>query len=426
MQKTLLIILACLLLFACQSGNKTKENIVVDHFKGSYQDNVKGIVSLRTYDHYTRRLQDGFGFYVAPNLVVTNLSFIKGAYKVKASPMDIEDFSTVQGFVGYHHQHDLVLLKVARRNLNYLSLKDATSKTDSLYQLYRVKRKLYVKEGVTASHIVTDSISYSTFTASFKNGKPVFAKNHRLAGIVQSTKEGSLILHTNWISQLVEKQEKKPKSIYELRNKSNKVYISHTKVKGFRISTNMGNIEIALSDKTPKYRDNFIKLVSDQFYDSLLVHRVINSFLIQTGAADTKYAKKDDVVGWQGPGYTLAMKVVPELFHKRGMMAASKLPEHRNKQNRSDGSQFYIVAGRLFNNTELNELEQKKNMKFTKAQRTAYTSIGGAPYLDGDYTVFGWVTKGMDVVDKIASVKTYAIDRPIKEIRIKTIEIIRK
>ena len=426
MQKTLLIILACLLLFACQSGNKTKENIVVDHFKGSYQDNVKGIVSLRTYDHYTRRLQDGFGFYVAPNLVVTNLSFIKGAYKVKASPMDLEDFSTVQGFVGHNLKHDLVLLKVSRRNLNYLSLKDATAKTDSLYQLYRVKRKLYVKEGATASNTVTDSISYSTFTGSFKIGKPVFAKNHRLAGIVQSTKEGSLILHTNWISQLVEKQEKKPKSIYELRNKSNKVYISHTKVKGFRISTNMGNIEIALSDKTPKYRDNFIKLVSDQFYDSLLVHRVINSFLIQTGAADTKYAKKDDVVGWQGPGYTLAMKVVPELFHKRGMIAASKLPEHRNKHNRSDGSQFYIVAGRLFNNTELNELEQKKNMKFTKAQRIAYTSIGGAPYLDGDYTVFGWVTKGMDVVDKIASVKTYAIDRPIKEIRIKTIEIIRK
>ncbi len=120
-------------LMACNTNSKKEKTI--DTFKGSYQDNVKGIVSLRTFDHYTRRLKDGYGFYVAPNLVVTNLSFIKGAYKVKASPMDLEDFSSVQGYVAYDVDLDLVLLKVTRRNLNYLSLKDATFTVDSVYQL---------------------------------------------------------------------------------------------------------------------------------------------------------------------------------------------------------------------------------------------------------------------------------------------------
>ncbi len=408
-------------LMACN----TKKQHAIDTFKGSYQDNVKGIVSLRTFDHYTRRLNDGYGFYVAPNLVVTNLSFVKGAYKVKASPMDLQDFSSVQGYVAYDVDLDLVLLKVTRRNLSYLSLKDATFNVDSVYQLFRDNRKLYFNEDVLGTSTTSDTIAYKTYEGEFKAGNPVFAKSHRLAGMVQEADDSKRVLEAKWINQLIQQKSSTPESIYDLRNKSNKVYISHTKVKGFRIITNMGNIEIALSDQTPVYRDNFIKLVSDHFYDSLLVHRVIKDFLVQTGAADSKYAKKDDVVGWQGPGYTLKMNIVPELFHKRGMIAASKLPEDRNRNNRSDGSQFYIVAGRRFSDAELDDLEAEKNMQYTATQRKAYTTVGGAPYLDGDYTVFGWVTKGMDVVDRMAGVKTYAIDRPLNEIRIKTIEIIK-
>jgi len=426
MQKIVVIVIASLVLLSCQSGSKPKNQVAVDNFKGSYQNNVKGIVSLRTFDHYTRRLNDGFGFYIAPDLVVTNLSFIQGAYKVKASPMGLEDFSSVHGYVSYDLNRDLVLLKVTRRNVNYLKLKDRAATVDSLYQLFRAKRKLYVSDGIITQQTKNDSLTYYSYKGDFKSGKPVFAKNHRLAGMAQRTAEGERILDLKWISELISTQDKKAKSIYELRDKTTKVYISHTKVKGFRILTNKGNIEIALSDQTPTYRDNFIKLVSDQFYDSLLVHRVIHSFLIQTGAADTKYAKKDDVVGWQGPGYTLPMQIKPGLFHKRGMIAASKLPKDRNKKNRSDGSQFYIVAGRRFTDAELNDLEQEKGIKYTAAQRKAYTTVGGAPYLDGDYTVFAWVTKGMDVVDAIASVKTYAVDRPVNEIRIQTIEIIKK
>ncbi|WP_439182030.1 peptidylprolyl isomerase [Carboxylicivirga taeanensis] len=418
-----LLVASCLM--ACNSQTD-KQQRTIDTFKGSYQDNAKGIVSLRTFDHYTRRLQDGYGFYVAPDLVITNLSFIKGAYKVKASPLDLDDFSTVKGYVAYDLDLDLALLKVSRRNLNYLSIKDATFKADSVYQLFRKNRQLFYHQGQMGKETANDSISFKSYQGEFKPGNPVFAHSHRLAGMVQESGDSTRILDAQWIGQLIKHKEKQPQSIYELRNKSNKVYISHTQVKGFRIITNMGNIEIALSDETPRYRDNFIKLVSDHFYDSLLVHRVIKDFLIQTGAADSKYAKKDDVVGWQGPGYTLKMNIVPELFHKRGMLAASKLPEDRNKHNRSDGSQFYIVAGRLFSDAELDDLEAEKGIKYTAEQRRAYTTVGGAPYLDGDYTVFGWVTKGMEVVDRMAAVKTYAVDRPVDEIRIKTIQFLKK
>lgn len=418
-----------LMITGCQDNKGKKKAQPSDNqpsFSGSYQSNVKGIVSLRTFDYYSRQLKDGYGFYVAPDLVITNLDWVKGAYKLKAAPMDMEDFTSVSGFVAYDLDRNLLLLKVTRKNQNFLQLDEADLKPDSLYQLFRNRAKLYVANGGVVDTYIADSISYLITKDPLKMGKPVFANSHRLAGIAQQRGAETTVLHAQWISNMLAMQSKKHKSVYDLRTKTNKIYISHTKVKGFRIITNMGNIEIELFDQTPKYRDNFIKLVSDQFYDSLLVHRVINNFLIQTGASDTKYAKKDDVVGWKGPGYTLPMHIVPRLFHKRGMIAASKLPEDRNKRNRSDGSQFYIVSGRIFSDAELDDLEAEKGMTFSPQQRQTYKTVGGAPYLDNDYTVFGQVTKGMDVVDRMAAVETYAVDRPVNEIRIRTIEILKK
>nr|WP_319400212.1 peptidylprolyl isomerase [uncultured Carboxylicivirga sp.] len=426
MIRILLFAFITTLFIGCQSrsNNSTKENKAP--YKGSYNDNVQAIVGLRSFDHYTRYLEDGFGFYVAPNLVVTNLRWIKGAYKLRSTPLDLEDFTSVSGYVAYDLDMDLVLLKVTRKNLNYLKIKDAEQNPDTIYSLFRKNQKLFANNGLITKTVTTDTVSYALTDINARDGEPVFAMNHRPVGIMQKSDKENKVLFLKSIEKLIANKTSSPQSIYDLRDKTNKVYISHTKVSGFRIITNKGNIEIALSDKTPRYRDNFIKLVSDHFYDSLLVHRVIKDFLIQTGAADTKYAKKDDVVGWQGPGYTLPMHIVPGLFHKRGMIAASKLPADRNKSNRSDGSQFYIISGRIFTDQELNDLEKEKGIKYTAEQRKAYTTIGGAPYLDGDYTVFGWVTSGMDVVDKMAASETYAIDRPVEEIRIKTIEILKK
>ena len=178
----------------------------------------------------------------------------------------------------------------------------------------------------------------------------------------------------------------------------------------------------------PEYRDNFIKLVSDHYYDSLLVHRVLPSFLIQTGAADTKYAKPGDVIGWQGPGYTLPIIDNQKHFHKRAAVAASKLPPDRNPKNRCDGGQFYVVCGRRFSSAELDKIAREDHKTFTPAQRQAYATVGGAPHLDGDYVVFGEVTQGMDVVDAISRVELTGDkgDRPVKEVRILSLSLIRK
>jgi cyclophilin family peptidyl-prolyl cis-trans isomerase len=321
-------------------------------------------------------------------------------------------------------------LKTQLKNLNYLKLKYGVDKADSVYCLYRKNKKLFISKSQLLHEINRDTVSFTPVTNNtMLPGKPLFAYNHRPCGILQyrtvNDKRQLVELPVKWISKLSEKAKKNPEGLYNLSVKTDKVYPSYKTIKGFRIITDMGNIEIRLFNQTPKYRDNFIKLVSDHFYDSLLIHRVLKKFLIQTGAADTKYAKKDDVVGWQGPGYTLPMNIQPGLFHRRGAIAASKLPQGRNPKNRSDGSQFYIIAGRIFSNSELDDIEKEKGIKFTAKQREVYTTVGGAPYLDGDYTVFSEVVKGMDVVDRIADVETYSVDRPVKDIRVKTIEIIR-
>ncbi len=420
-----------LIVFAigCSGGNKTKktEKIIP---QGSYHENIKGMVVIHTFDHYNRQEKKGFGFFVARDRVVTNLEWLKGAYKARIAPPGTKDFRDVMGYTAYDHDLHIVILKLKRRNPNYLTIRDDAETPDSIYTLLRPDRKLFVKKADIGHYQPLDSLQFLPVPSDMQCGKPVFLLNHQFFGIVQEREMDStvqkVVLPAKWINGLLQQQDNSHKSIYDLRTKTNKVYISHKKVEGFRIVTNMGDIVVRLYDETPKFRDNFIKLVSDQFYDSLLVHRVLKDFLIQTGAADSKYAGKDDIVGWQGPGYRLPTKIVPSRYHKRGAMAASKLPDERNPKNLSSGSQFFIISGRQFTDKELDEIEEEKGFRFTPVQREVYTTVGGAPYLDGDFTVFGEVINGMDVVDKIAATETGNSDRPVKDIRLKTIEIIKK
>ncbi len=412
--------------FACQPQQKhhniSDEEVSIP--KGSYERNIKGIVNIETYDHYTRILNKGYGFYISPHTIVTNLSLIKGCYKVKTAITGSDEFTTVSGYLAFDIDKDLVIFKTATENLSYLKLdRSVRNIPDSIRGLYRKSRKIYAPKLAIRNRIANDSASYLTLDKKVKSGMPAFTYFHHLVGITQNIDTISRLIPSSEIESLVETQMKNPVSVYELRKKSNKVYPSYTKINDFTIETSMGDIDIKLYNETPKFRDNFIKLVSDQFYDSLLVHRVLKNFLIQTGAADSKYAGKDDIVGWQGPGYTLPTTIAKNRFHKRGAIAMSKMPAERNRKNRTDGSQFYIISGRIFTNDELADIEKEKGITFTAEQRRIYTTQGGAPYLDGDYVVFGEVTKGMDVVDKIAAVQTYAVDRPEKDIRIKTIRI---
>ena len=236
-----------------------------------------------------------------------------------------------------------------------------------------------------------------------------------------------------------------------------------------KLETTMGNITVALYNETPKHRDNFIKLVKEGVYDSTLFHRVIKQFMIQAGDPDSKNASDTAMLGSGDVGYTIPAEFNPKFFHKKGVLAAARQGDDVNPEKASSGCQFYIVTGRKFTEPQLLGMENKINeqreealfdslarqhmkeiykmrkagdnagllelqdtleaqareladkeekFRFTPEQIKAYSTIGGAPHLDGSYTVFGEVTEGMEVVDNIEIAKTNRSDRPIENIRI--------
>ena len=243
------------------------------------------------------------------------------------------------------------------------------------------------------------------------------------------------------------------------------------------IKTTVGDITIKLYNETPQHRDNFIKLVQEHYYDSILFHRVIKDFMVQAGDPESKNADKGVQLGAGGPGYTIPAEFVyPKYFHKRGALSAARQADQVNPERKSSGSQFYIVTGKKYGKYDLQDMEKQLNdqqgqgifdrlcsenidsimklqqagdrdglmklqdelvaktdailkekgpFKFTKEQVDAYMADGGTPFLDNQYTVFGEVIDGMKTVDKIESAGTDMSDRPRKDIRIITMEIIK-
>ncbi len=190
------------------------------------------------------------------------------------------------------------------------------------------------------------------------------------------------------------------------------------KVPGTRIkiTTDSGVIIVRLYDKTPLHRDNFIKLVKDHFYDSLLFHRVIQSFMIQGGDPDSKHAQPGQQLGSGDVGYTIPAEFDTTLFHKKGALAAARQGDQVNPLKASSGCQFYIVQGKKWTDQDLDMISMQNGIYFSPAKREIYKTIGGTPFLDMNYTVFGEVESGLDVVDKIASVPKAPGDRPIGDV----------
>lgn len=193
------------------------------------------------------------------------------------------------------------------------------------------------------------------------------------------------------------------------------------------IDTDMGKIKVKLFNDTPQHRDNFIKNVKEHRYDGLLFHRVIKQFMVQGGDISSKDAPIEQHLGDGDPGYTIPAEIVyPKYFHKRGMLCAARTSDDENPERASSGSQFYIVTGKFYTEMELDKMEKAENRTFTPEERQAYMLEGGAPHLDNKYTVFGEVLKGMKVVDKIQFVETNEDDRPLKNIKIKTMKVVDK
>jgi cyclophilin family peptidyl-prolyl cis-trans isomerase len=189
---------------------------------------------------------------------------------------------------------------------------------------------------------------------------------------------------------------------------------SGSKEKMVEISTEYGKMKIKLYNETPKHRDNFIKLVSEGFYDDLIFHRVIKDFMIQGGDPNSKNAAPDAMLGSGDVGYKIPAEINPVLHHKKGVLAAAR---DNNPEKASSGCQFYIVQGRKSNDAELDAMQARSGIKYTEKQRNDYKTLGGTPHLDGGYTAFGEVVEGLEVIDKIAAVQTKPGDRPVQDVK---------
>jgi cyclophilin family peptidyl-prolyl cis-trans isomerase len=196
-------------------------------------------------------------------------------------------------------------------------------------------------------------------------------------------------------------------------------FYSQTSFPDIILETSEGNITLRLYDNTPLHSKNFVKLVNDGYYDNLLFHRVIKNFMIQGGDPNSKNAKPDEHLGNGGPAYTIPSEFRPEYYHKKGAIAAARLSDQVNPRKESSGSQFYIVTGQLYTKVQLDGMVKKEvHAPFSAEEINAYTTSGGTPFLDSQYTVFGEVISGFDVLEKISSVQTDANDRPVQDIKI--------
>ena len=201
--------------------------------------------------------------------------------------------------------------------------------------------------------------------------------------------------------------------------------------KDVEMVTDKGTMILRLSDATPLHRDNFLKLVKQHFYDSLLFHRVIKNFMVQAGDPSSRHTSPGAELGSGSPSYTLPAEFRPNLFHKKGALAAAREGDNANPQKASSGSQFYIVQGKIFTDAGLDSVEtfRLKGRKIPLSQREVYKTLGGAPHLDQNYTVFGEVIRGMQVIDSLAAVPTSGReggDRPLKDLHIIKVRLVKR
>jgi len=182
-----------------------------------------------------------------------------------------------------------------------------------------------------------------------------------------------------------------------------------------RIKTEFGECIVKLYNETPLHRDNFLKLTKKGFYNGTLFHRVIKDFMIQGGDPDSKTAKPDSLLGNGDVGYTIPAEFRDSLFHKKGVLAAAR---DNNPEKASSGCQFYLVQGKVFTDEQLNSLEEKRlKFKIPEWQRAIYKTIGGTPHLDRNYTAYGEIVVGLDMVDKIAVLATDKNNRPKQDVK---------
>lgn len=440
MKQPVLLLSLFLLLFSC--GRKEEKKQVeakpaatpAESAADAGWENIRGsIVKFDSYDG-DRILETGQGFFIDNNLIVTTYSVVKNATRVVFSPLNETKTYVAEKYVAIDRINDLVILQcdsISRTPLE-LHLDSVPQSAKSMYILAESGKTVQLFTGKVLNRAkvkgnevfrITNRVRKSFF------GMPVFLSNRKVLGsafsAMENYEEQSFAIPADYIANLYKTRSKTPSSLASLSRVDEKTAAQNRNIKGLVLETSAGNITIQLFNETPEYRDNFIRLAKEKYFDGLLFHRVIAEFGIQSGAPDSRSAGKGDVIGFKGPGYTLPAHFIPSLYHKRGMIGSPRKPDNKNERLRSDGSQFYIVTGRKYNDIELDALEKQNKYKFSAEQREFYKTIGGAPHLDGSYTVFGEVVEGMEIADEIVKAETDDEWRPVKDIRLKKVRILK-
>ncbi|MFV0291586.1 MAG: peptidylprolyl isomerase [Mangrovibacterium sp.] len=427
-----IVLSLCLTLFiSCQRKQASSPPVNPAEKKAHHFSELKSkIGEIKSFDG-NRLLETETAFFIDSSLIVARLSPLIEASRVEIKTWTGETFSC-NSFVAIDRTNDFIILKSEKNISGGIILNPSFIDTiaEAKFPTAPENNILSVKVGkIFPAQNINGAFNYkSSFSMYSKTyGSPIFVNDTCIgigfSDVVEYDKLG-LCIPSPIILKALENSDNKARPFAELKSQTDKeTSLANSQIKGLLIETSMGNITIKLFNETPVYRDNFIALVREQYYDSLLIHRVIPGFCIQSGAADTKYAKDDDIVGWRGPGYTLPAHIVPLKFHKRGMIGSPRKPDTMNKEKRSDGSQFYIVTGRRYSSSELDAISKETGYKFSSSEREYYRTIGGAPHVDGSYTIFGEVISGMDVADKINSVAVDKDYRPMKDVRIKRVRV---
>lgn len=440
MKQTVLLVFLFLLLFSCGRKEEKKQaeaKPVATSGESAVDigwENIRGsIVKFDSYDG-DRILETGQGFFIDNNLIVTTYTLVKNATRVVFTPLNETKSYVAEKYVAIDRINDLVILQcdsISRTPLE-LHFDSVPQSAKSMYILAESGKTVQLFTGKVLNRAkvkgnevfrITNRVRKSFF------GMPIFLSNRKVLGTafsaMESYEEQSFAIPADYIDNLYKNRSKTPSSLASLSRVDEKTAAENRSIKGLVLETSAGNITIRLFNETPEYRDNFIRLAKEKYFDGLLFHRVIAEFGIQSGAPDSRNAGKGDVIGYKGPGYTLPAHFIPSLYHKRGMIGSPRKPDNKNERLRSDGSQFYIVTGRKYNDIEMNELEKQNKYKFSAEQREYYKTIGGAPHLDGSYTVFGEVVEGMQIADEIVKAETDDEWRPVKDVRLKKVRILK-
>ncbi len=431
------IIIALFLGFACGNASKKEAaeekeaatEAAANKTKTVFSQYSESIFTIQTFDG-DRLLETAQCFVIGEQTLAAPFSIFRGANRAVVKQLNGNQQFEINTYKAYDRILNVILLSTEKQLGKPLRLYTGSQiKSVKTFKLgKKTSSVLPIGSGKCLQEQIIQGERFFKITNQiFKNetGTPIFVSNGKILGMAViktiAYEPTSMVIPAVELASFLTKNG--TKSVKKLANIGNANAERNSKIKRIRLLTDYGEIAIRLYNETPAYRDNFIQLAEEGYYDSLLIHRVIRNFGIQSGAADTRHAKKDDLVGWKGPGYTIPAHIVPGLYHKRGAIGVPRLPDTRNKKMRFNGSQFYIVTGRKYIDSELDELEEKNKIKFSSEQREVYKTIGGSPHIDGSYTVFGEVISGIEVADRITNVAIGKEFRPQTDIRLKKVII---